>query len=1245
MNTNAAQPPDPHRITIQLDLIRQEESDAMDRCMELPRRQLRRLAEDPMRKERSGHALPANRPSFLSAAGFTSKPGSRVLGWNRSVGSFAKSIHRRTDWTRLKSRALLAAIALVTLCASPITLLAQRRHVRHYVEADGLPSSSVFGITQDHHGVMWFATRAGVASYDGWKWTHHETAPASRNRSREFILRDRTRNLWTVVSTTPVRVCRFDGRAWKALAPHGSSTRRRITAFDVGQDGSSTLVAAGSGDGHVHVWCDGRWDGIQLAAAPAETAVRTVVFDGGRLLVATSEALLMLDPKALHRPATRIQNVPPGGVLGLARAADGSFLWVIGPSWIGRLEGDRFSLLAERCTIRPGPVEPTMVACPDCAGGLYFGNSMAVYHYRSGAGLSTMDRSTGLIAEGATALFLDHERNLWVGGLRGITKIVNSRIANYDRTHGLFEDEVSAICRRRSGALVLGHPAGITFWGDRPRTLRLGSDDISGRVLDIADGPDGKLWVAATRLGLASIDENGRVTWHEVGPEGVTVATIRFDRRGQLWVGTDKGLYRRHTGRFEQVPFQGQKRCYVRRIVEAPDGALFLGTPYRGLYRLEGDHVDHWSLPGEWESNNVYAALQMPDGTIWAGTGAGLFRAAGKTLVAAVPPGPVVDRPVYFIVRGPGGGVWLGTDNGVWCWRGERFHRFTVRNGLIGAETNRAAAVFDAEGALWVGTNRGLSVIRPRTTADEPVAPLAELLEIDVNGVAHPADRPLVLAAHSNTLIFRFRAISYRSESRMRYRAWLQDFEPPPVRSLPLTDRSIRYTNLPPGSYRFHLRIFSADGAASPEVVSAKVVISPPIWRRPWFAILAILAGLAMVLGAGYLIVNRRFRIKLERTVVSRTAALREAERTQKLESLGILAGGIAHDFNNLLTVMLGNLALIKDRGNLPPEAAERLKDALAATLRARSLTQQLLTFSKGGEPVRRAASLLTVIRESVALALSGSRTRAELDLPPDLPPVNIDVGQMTHVLNNLLINARQAMPDGGTIRIRARRLAASTEPRVEVTIKDEGIGIDEGSLSRVFDPYFSTKPTGSGLGLAIAHSVIKKHGGRITADSLPGRGATFTIVLPTSTEHPSDVEQPGPDTPTSTARILVMDDEPLVRGLVEQVLTHNGLRVVLSEHGEEAVQHYASALDGPEPFAVVILDLTVPGGMGGAAALRRLLEIDADVKAIVTSGYSDNPVLAEFKRNGFKARLMKPFSPDELLRVVRRVAAGESCE
>jgi PAS domain S-box-containing protein len=383
------------------------------------------------------------------------------------------------------------------------------------------------------------------------------------------------------------------------------------------------------------------------------------------------------------------------------------------------------------------------------------------------------------------------------------------------------------------------------------------------------------------------------------------------------------------------------------------------------------------------------------------------------------------------------------------------------------------------------------------------------------------------------------------------------------------------------------------------------------------------------------------------RDVTERQRMEEKLQSAARMESVGMLAGGIAHDFNNILTAVLANLTLLQvDLAGMPDEA-NLLDEAVRATKRAGELTLQLLTFAKGGDPVRTAVLLDEVIREAATFALRGSGVRSEFDMPDGLRAANVDKAQISQVIRNLAMNGNQAMPDGGTLRIAAsnERIGAGAHPvlaegdYIRITVSDTGAGIPAEHIGKLFEPYFTTRTQGRGLGLATVFSIVKRHQGHIDVSSVVGRGSVFTIWLPAAA-----VSQAAPARHGAAAgigrgrRVLFMDDEAPILKMAERLMTRLGLEFTSALDGAEAIERYRAAKESGRPFDLVVMDLTIPGGMGGKEAISILREIDPEVRAIVSSGYSSDLAMADFRKHGFRGMVAKPYDITELTSVIREV-------
>ncbi|MCD6584265.1 MAG: cache domain-containing protein [Desulfobacteraceae bacterium] len=392
----------------------------------------------------------------------------------------------------------------------------------------------------------------------------------------------------------------------------------------------------------------------------------------------------------------------------------------------------------------------------------------------------------------------------------------------------------------------------------------------------------------------------------------------------------------------------------------------------------------------------------------------------------------------------------------------------------------------------------------------------------------------------------------------------------------------------------------------------------------------------------------------VDRDITERKKAEEELQKMEKLKSVGILAGGIAHDFNNILMGLYGNISLAKEEIPKDHPAFKSLGNAENSMNRAIRLTKQLLTFARGGAPVRENIRIDELVKDVTRFDLSGSNIKPIFKQADDLWMADVDKGQIQQVFSNLIINAGQAMPDGGHLYITLENTELSENgvanldqgKYIKITVADEGIGIDQKCLDRIFDPYFSTKQTGSGLGLATVYSIITKHGGRINVDSQLGKGTTFTLYLSASESQESiETRQSAAECATTkqTARILVMDDEEMICALVIKMLERSGFSVETALDGRQAIERYQQAMDVGQPFDVVIMDLTIPGGMGGTEAIKDILSIHPEARVIVSSGYANDPVMANYAEYGFCGIAAKPYTKSKLMEVLRRVLNSDA--
>ncbi|MFI5180137.1 MAG: two-component regulator propeller domain-containing protein [Thermoanaerobaculia bacterium] len=1278
--------------------------------------------------------------------------------------------------------ALAAAALSMLVPASPLAGQSYLVHV--YNSASGLPTGEVTGVAQDGEGRIWFATRAGFVSYDGSAWERHATPEPGVARDYIFLKRDARGVMWTVSSRWPRLLATADGHEWMNNPGPGRTegTMVVVMALEVATVDGETAVAVGTADRGLYIWHRKRWTHVDLAEGLPSSSIRALAADGGGFWAATGSGLARVTPAGAVTSATSLLPEEARDLLAVAvgpgrdPAGVAREIWVLSTRGLGHLVDGVYSWKTTGLRFEfSQPSIPAVVFPDPDANVVYFCSYHPFYRLDLGSGMvETLGRANGLAGDGATALLLDRERNLWVTGYRGVSKLVSRRFANWSRLNGLLDDEVTAIAEPRAGRLVFGHNQGLTILeGAIARTVPFPVSAVQPRavprVLDMAADGSGGLWVAASQQGLGHLRKDGSIRFFRAGPgAGNDATSVLSLPGGNALVGTRSSLLRFDGSRFEPA-MSSVPQVMVRHLVRTRDGAVWIATNTGGLLVLESGRLRE--VPeSDGRKAEAYNVFEDRRGRLWALTATGPRIVRDGRLVRPDEPALGIEEPTFSAVEDADGRLWFGTAQGVLRWDGASLVRFTPREGLGGWETNRAAVLLDTRGRLWFGTDGGASEYRREEDRTVAPPPIVTITAVEVKGRSASATAPLELSPGDDTLTFRFRAVSFLDEKQTTCRTRLEGLDSDWSAPHPASEREVRFTNLPPGRFRFQIRATNAAGITAPDISSAYIVIPPPLVRRGWFLVLS-----AVVLAAGIVVafqsaVHWRAAARLEREVAARTAALAESEtryrrlfadpsspkllvepegvrvvdandsacallgvppggavgksaselgapwlvervaavrdtpsgareamrarlpgkedrsrdveslasivtlggrplvlvtlqdvterlrleeeriKSSKLESLGLLAGGLAHDFNNILTAAVGHIALARRNSLDSRDASGNLDEVERALMRAKGLTDQIRTFAKGGAPIRRMTDLRPLLFETAAFALSGSRSTLDLKVAPDLWPAEVDAGQLAQVIGNLVLNAHQAMPDGGPITLVAENterreradLPLPDGPCVRITVTDRGPGIPEEVRASIFDPYFTTRAQGAGLGLTTSFAIAKRHGGHLAVTASSPEGTTMTLWLPaapgaewTREEEPGESaprERVAPAaSPAGIRRILVMDDEPAIRGLYSQFLPMLGYEAVAVPDGEAAIRAFEEGRAAGTPFDGVLLDLTVPGGMGGVETLAALRSRDPDVKVIVASGYSADAVLAHHRKAGFDGVLRKPFRPSEL--------------
>jgi len=679
------------------------------------------------------------------------------------------------------------------------------------------------------------------------------------------------------------------------------------------------------------------------------------------------------------------------------------------------------------------------------------------------------------------------------------------------------------------------------------------------------------------------------------------------------------------------------RTCVGCRTTRAKPVLVRIAATPDGVHAFDGTRWMHHALGEPPASRGVFTILEDRAGRGWCGGHGGLWLLEDGGLRRA---GPAYDvrRVVYSLLEDRAGRLWIGTDMGLRRSDGETLVDPSWMAASAGHEANRAAVLAADDGSVWLGST--LAVTRFEQDFDGSSPPLT------VRGfrtLAAGVERPLEGRVHGvqgrGSMGFVVGVDSLRTERRIECRhrpagehAWSE--------SVGGTRYELELHDPTPGQHVLEVQARTLGGDWGPTWRSPVLEVHLPVFQRWWvLALLAVASGALTVLVARYLTQRRRANLLLREVVARRReveASLQELARTDRLRSLGFLAGGLAHDLRNVLTVLTGSLSLQRDQIGAEPDVGHQLEAIEAALERATQLSAQLQTFATGGAPVKDPVALPAVVEECARLVLSGSSVRFESDLPAELPAVEADEGQLRQVVENLLLNARQAQSERGWIRVTGRHEPDRDPATVVLTVANGGPGIPAALQRHVFDPFFTTEQSGSGLGLSTARSIVERHGGTLRVQaSRPGRTALVVALPVARVAKRTPAAEAPPALPSRAARVLVVDDEDAVRGTLTRLLERLGHEAVPADGSEAAIRAVTKGLWAGRPVRLAIVDLTLPDDLAGAEILPQLRRLAPELRALASSGYAADLALAEPEAYGFDGMLRKPYQLADLERAL----------
>lgn len=1021
-------------------------------------------------------------------------------------------------------------VCLVVLIAGNLnTSFSQRYFTHFYTEADGLSSNMVYDVTQDTLGLLWFATRSGVCSYDGRTWKTYPVDHKLTSFSFPVVVLDEKGTLWTVPLHDQPAVYRFSGNNWIRHAVD-SIYQNNIYAssLEVWYEEDQPVLAIGTNDKGLFIYRHQHWDHYTSGDGLLSNQIQDLKWVGTRLVVATNMGLSVIQNNQI---SNRLNDLLPSDKQDILAISERTHqnpgnadlnLWLLGEGWLGTLTEDSFSMIVSGFPISYYTILTRSFIYPTPDHSLYFGNPFYLYHWTpdNPTQYELMCRNNGLIADGATAVWIDRETNTWITGYRGISKIPSRRFTTYTTTEGLTDNEVTSVLEIRPGYYVIGHHGSLTFIKDNTfSTLSLHTDPSIGlpevRVQDIDVDREGNLWLAVSTLGIAKIDRNREITWYVPGPDENFSSVIVLPD-GRIFASCDKTLFQfsKPLNRFIVVPVQSLTNLGIRKLFAGSDSSLVCGTFSTGIIRIKGKTETIIRSSSDELASNVYAYFQDSHGTEWVGTVVGLYHITENELKRPDIQALQIERPIYAILEDNSGRLWFGTDNGIFRWDGVTLKHFTRLDGISGQEINRDAALVDHQGDLWFGTNYGLTRYNPQSDnrQDSILPPLVRLSWFEVNGDTLSCHQPVNLTYSENNLIFSFHAISFIDEDNISYSCKLEGFDTEwsaPFRS---HNEQYRYNNLLPGEYIFCLKACNSAGIWSDPVCSAPIRIHTPFFFRWWFLLMIVLGVVAIVTMIIRFSLTWRYNLRLEKMVAIKTRELRRSEKMLQESNAAkdSFFSIIAHDLKSPFNALLGMLELLTTEYNeFTDEERQRiLMNLRNSSARTINLLENLLTWAqaqKGILPFNpEKFDMKELILENLSLFESAARAKNITIHPPtlDILLVYADRNMINTVIRNLMSNAIKFTFEGGEVTLSVMN---DFPHEVTFSIRDNGQGMDDKLIKNLFNIDRRTtlkgtnNETGTGLGLILSKDFVVRNNGRIWVTSEKDKGTTFWFTIPTS--------------------------------------------------------------------------------------------------------------------------------------------------
>lgn len=1021
--------------------------------------------------------------------------------------------------------------------------------VNNYSVENGLPTSFIYDVTQDNIGRMWFATAAGITIYDGLTWTNLSKKDSLPNIAYRKIFADEKGIIWALPLYMCEKLVYFSNDSMKIVKLpeiRKENFNFTVTSLYVEYENEKPVVYVGTFNG-IYIFKDSIWKNINASDGLKDNYVLSFSVFNKKLYVATQQGVSVIESGKVDNS---IQNIFSGKYINpIAIGVDksntsGEKLWAVGKNWIGYVENNSLVVVNENFRLPEGFDFEFPSVCFGKNDVVYFGNYYFTFYLNKiTKEIFPLSHQNGFKSDGNTSIFIDREGNIWRVGARGIDKMNNMYLVNYNTDNGLLEDEVSTIYEYSPGKLILGHNKGLTFFS-KDNIKKIDFPEINSkypgniRVLDICSDKQGIIWFAGSTSGLGKMNYAGNISWIKI-PGSKYISSVAVDKSGTVWITTENGIFVKNGERFVEPANLKIIKQYYRRIFIYDDEMYFASSTV--LARLKNNEIKYFASKENSYANDIFSVLKNNNGQILLGTKDGLYELVNEDFVKYYVNGFSINNPVYSVIQDKNGNYWFGTNDGVIEWDGiSKTRSFVKANGLAGNEINRSAFCPDNSGNIWVGTESGLSCFRPEYNNLKIPVPTVLLLNAeDPLGEKHSLLNDFKIKSDIKSLSFNFRGISYYNEQFLKYKIKLDGFDADWYEVSQQSIDNIRYTNLKPGDYRFLVSVKNISGEWSNVFSSALITIDKPYYRKLWFILLVLIVFAFLLYMIYKLYLTRIYYINLENKVRIRTAKLSETEkelrntqafleekvkeRTDKLrianEQLKELNASkdkffsiIAHDLKSPFVGLLGYSELLKNElDELPKERIREYSENLHKSIKnTYNLLENLLYWAllqtKGMAFKEQKLDLYLEIKsilETFDANLQTKNIKLFSDVKMNLC-LDADKNMFRTILHNLISNAIKYTNPGGIVKVSALEKNGS----VKICVSDNGVGMDESVKDKLFklNESISTKGTakerGTGLGLILIKEMVDFHNGIITVESEPGKGTTFCLSFPRENEQ-----------------------------------------------------------------------------------------------------------------------------------------------